>query len=99
MKTRNWWDDASESSLEAESKNQVMKAFATAEKKKKATWKELFHDVYHDLPNHLRLVYLRNQKKKFIIDVNFFFFRKQMSDMENHLQKFGKHYPLAQYKN
>lgn len=57
MKARSWWDDASETSLEADSKNEVLKAFATAEKKKKATWKELFNDVYHDLPNHLRLVY------------------------------------------
>lgn len=78
MKTRNWWDDSRESSLEAESKNEVLKTFAAAEKKKKATWKELFHDVYHDVPHHLK---------------------KQMSELENHLQKYGKHYPLTQYKN
>ena len=31
----------------------VMEAFANAEKTKKPNWKEMFTDVYDDVPDHL----------------------------------------------
>ena len=33
---------------------QVMTAFAKAEKKLKPRWQEMFTDVYHDVPPHLK---------------------------------------------
>ncbi len=35
-------------------KRQVMTAFARAEKKLKPNWKEIFTDVYHEMPTHIR---------------------------------------------
>lgn len=35
-------------------KRQVMTAFARAEKKLKPNWKEIFTDVYHEMPSHIR---------------------------------------------
>lgn len=30
-----------------------MEIFATASKKKKPNWKEMFNDVYYEIPDHL----------------------------------------------
>ena len=35
-------------------KRKVMTAFARAEKKLKPNWKEVFTDVYHEMPSHIR---------------------------------------------
>lgn len=39
----------------------MLQAFARAEKKLKPNWKELFKDVYADMPQHLRWVSLVSQ--------------------------------------
>lgn len=43
-------------------KRQVMTAFARAEKKLKPNWKEIFTDVYDEMPSHIR--YVANFKNK-----------------------------------
>lgn len=37
-----------------ECKKNVMTNFAAAEKKLKPNWKEMFHDVYQDMPKNIK---------------------------------------------
>ena len=43
-----------EKDWKASSRKQVMEAFAKAEKTPKPNWKEMFTDVYDDVPPHLQ---------------------------------------------
>lgn len=45
FKEKEWKEDC---------KRQVMTAFARAEKRLKPNWKELFTDVYHEMPSHIQ---------------------------------------------
>ena len=51
---RGIWSEAQEKEWKASSRKQVMEAFAKAEKTPKPNWKEMFTDVYHDVPEHLQ---------------------------------------------
>ncbi|KAF6205092.1 hypothetical protein GE061_019259 [Apolygus lucorum] len=48
------WDASAQEDFEKEVKSQVLESFARAEKVKKPVWSEMFTDVYHDMPKHLR---------------------------------------------
>ncbi|XP_065559795.1 2-oxoisovalerate dehydrogenase subunit alpha, mitochondrial-like [Artemia franciscana] len=52
--SKGWWDDAKEKAWKEQNKKEVLQAFARAEKKLKPNWTELFKDVYHEMPQHLR---------------------------------------------
>uniref|UniRef100_T1IQP4 2-oxoisovalerate dehydrogenase subunit alpha n=1 Tax=Strigamia maritima TaxID=126957 RepID=T1IQP4_STRMM len=54
MKKQNLWDDDKEKAWKDESKKQVMKSFAKAEKLKKPAPELLFTDVYDELTPHLQ---------------------------------------------
>ncbi|EFX84437.1 hypothetical protein DAPPUDRAFT_301077 [Daphnia pulex] len=54
MLSKGWWGDAQEKEWKEDCKRQVMTAFARAEKKLKPNWKEIFTDVYHEMPSHIR---------------------------------------------
>lgn len=51
-----YWNSDEESKLEITTKSEVLKAFAGAEKKLKPHWKEMFADVYHEMPDHIKWV-------------------------------------------
>ncbi|MCL4138533.1 UNVERIFIED_CONTAM: hypothetical protein GTU68_037079 [Idotea baltica] len=54
MVSKGWWDEAQEKKWKDDCKKQVMQAFAKAEKKLKPNWKELFKDVYSEIPSHIQ---------------------------------------------
>ncbi|KZS13846.1 2-oxoisovalerate dehydrogenase subunit alpha [Daphnia magna] len=53
MLSKGWWGDVQEKEWKEDCKRQVMTAFARAEKKLKPNWKEIFTDVYHEMPSHI----------------------------------------------
>merc|ERR1712241_986517 len=48
------WSETQEKEWKNESKKRVLEAFARAEKRLKPNWQEMFTDVYHDVPPHLK---------------------------------------------
>lgn len=57
METKGWWDDVQEEKWKRDARLQVMQAFARAEKSIKPAVKEMFLDVYHEMPQHLNEQY------------------------------------------
>jgi len=70
------WSEAQEKEWKNESKKKVLEAFARAEKKQKPNWKEMFTEVYDEMPKDLR---------------------KQMEEMEKHVELYKDQYPLKNY--
>ena len=56
--------------------SQVLEAFARAEKRLKPNWKEMFTEVYDEMPVDLK---------------------KQMNEMEKHVNLYKDQYPLKNY--
>ncbi|XP_018016480.1 2-oxoisovalerate dehydrogenase subunit alpha, mitochondrial-like [Hyalella azteca] len=54
MADRGYWDDARDKRWKEDCQKQVMQAFAAAERRVKPDWRELFSDVYADMPASLR---------------------------------------------
>ncbi|KAK6631727.1 hypothetical protein RUM43_013791 [Polyplax serrata] len=54
LEIRDWWNDTKDKEWRQDVKKKVLKAFNDAEKVKKPQWKELFQDVYHDMPTHIK---------------------------------------------
>lgn len=54
MERKGWWDDSQEKEWKDSTRKQVLKAFGEAENRPKPNWKEMFSDVYKDMPPHLR---------------------------------------------
>ncbi|XP_023727357.1 2-oxoisovalerate dehydrogenase subunit alpha, mitochondrial isoform X2 [Cryptotermes secundus] len=50
---KGWWDDAKERSWKEETRKMVVNSLTRAEKVLKPDWKEMFHDVYYDMPAQL----------------------------------------------
>jgi len=57
LENKEWWDQDQEKDWKKEARLQVMKAFSDAEKALKPSIKELFYDVYQELPKHLEEQY------------------------------------------
>lgn len=57
MQHKGWWNDENEKAWKDDSKKQVMSAFMNAEKKPKPNYAELFKDVYHEMPPHIKEQY------------------------------------------
>merc|ERR1712150_336411 len=53
LQKKGLWSEEKEKEWKQTSRKQVMEAFANAEKTKKPNWKEMFTDVYDDVPDHL----------------------------------------------
>ena len=53
MVSKEWWDDEQEEKWERDARLQVMEASGRAEKAVKPPMKDLFTDVYHEMPRHL----------------------------------------------
>lgn len=54
LKSINLWCEQREQKLSESMKKSVLLAFSDAEKELKPHWKELFTDVYHTMPKHIR---------------------------------------------
>lgn len=78
MEDRNWWNDKEEKMWREETKKQVLDALVEAESKRKGNVKEMFSDVYDELPTSLQ---------------------EQYKSLIDHLEEYGKHYPLSNYKD
>jgi len=72
------WSETQEKEWKNESKKKVLEAFARAEKRLKPNWKEMFTEVYDEIPQDLK---------------------KQMEDMEKHVNLYKDQYPLKNYAN
>lgn len=54
MIKKGWFNETEENDYVKSVKKQVLKEIQASEKKPKPEWKEMFTDVYDDLPDHLR---------------------------------------------
>jgi len=96
------WCNNKEQQLIDSTRKEILSAFSEAEKKSKPHWKELFTDVYKDMPGHIKYIDIQIITNKIcsvlhIIIFNFICFRKQMNLMEKHLEEFKEHYPLSSF--
>ncbi|XP_043477994.1 2-oxoisovalerate dehydrogenase subunit alpha, mitochondrial [Leptopilina heterotoma] len=48
------WNEAEEANLIKSKREETLSVFTEAEKKPKPSWKELFTDVYHEMPSHIK---------------------------------------------
>ncbi|XP_054271221.1 2-oxoisovalerate dehydrogenase subunit alpha, mitochondrial-like [Macrosteles quadrilineatus] len=67
LEARNLWDSEQEQQFVAASKKQVLETFISSEKKLKPEWKEMFTDVYHEMPKHIakQMEYMDNHLKTY----------------------------------
>lgn len=77
MTKKGWFNEEAENDYVKSVRKQVMAQLQQSEKKPKPDWREMFHDVYDDLPDNLK---------------------KQMKEMEDHVQKYKDHYPIKNFK-
>jgi len=70
------WSENQEKEWKNESKKKVLEAFARAEKRLKPNWKEMFTEVYDEVPQDLK---------------------RQMDEMEKHVNLYKDQYPLKNY--
>lgn len=54
MERKGWWSESQDKAWKESTRKQVLKAFGDAEKRPKPSWKEMFNDVYKDVPSHLK---------------------------------------------
>ncbi|KAL4092117.1 hypothetical protein QTP88_026678 [Uroleucon formosanum] len=53
LEKNNLWNDQNEVDYANETKKQLMQSFTIASKKNKPNWREMFNDVYHEIPDNL----------------------------------------------
>lgn len=54
MVTRGWWNDADEEAYVKTLRKQILSQISISEQKLKPDWREMFNDVYDELPKHLQ---------------------------------------------
>lgn len=54
MAARGWWNEIEENAFTKDVRKQILGQLGSSEKKPKPDWREMFYDVYHDLPEHLQ---------------------------------------------
>lgn len=57
MKNKGWWNEQEENDHVKAIRKQVLTQISLSEKKPKADWREMFQNVYNDIPAHLKYVY------------------------------------------
>lgn len=58
LKHRGWWNEQEETAYMQDVRKEVLKQINESERKPKPNWREMFNDVYNDMPVHLRWVYI-----------------------------------------
>jgi len=53
LEKQNLWNEQNEIEYANKTKKEIMSIFTTASKKKKPNWREMFNDVYNEIPDHL----------------------------------------------
>lgn len=51
---KGWWNEQEESDYVKQIRKQVLSQIALSEKKLKPDWREMFHDVYYEMPKDLK---------------------------------------------
>lgn len=54
IKHRGWWNEEEENVYVKQIRKQILSQISLSEKKLKPDWRELFNDVYYDMPIHLK---------------------------------------------
>lgn len=54
MKKKGWFNEDEENAFVKDVRKQVLKQISVSEKKLKPNWREMFQDVYHEMPEHLK---------------------------------------------
>lgn len=54
MRKKGWWNDQDEKDFVKSIRKQVLTQISASEKKLKADWREMFNDVYEEMPTHLK---------------------------------------------
>lgn len=54
MLKKGWWSEEEETTYVKSIRKQILSQISLSEKKPKPDWREMFHDVYHDMPQHLK---------------------------------------------
>ncbi|RVE43647.1 hypothetical protein evm_011687 [Chilo suppressalis] len=54
LERKGYWDAGSDEALQKEARDLVVKTMQQAEKKQLPPWKEMFEDVYHDMPPRIQ---------------------------------------------
>jgi 2-oxoisovalerate dehydrogenase E1 component alpha subunit len=75
---KGWFNESEENDFVKNIRKKIMNQNQLSEKKLKPDWREIFYDVYDDLPLNLR---------------------KQLNEMEAHVKKYEKNYPLKSFKS
>jgi len=76
LESKGLWSEEKEKEWKNTSRTNVMQAFARAEKKLKPNWKEMFTEVYDEMPEDLK---------------------RQMKEMEEHVELYKDEYPVKNY--
>ncbi|XP_065217668.1 2-oxoisovalerate dehydrogenase subunit alpha, mitochondrial [Planococcus citri] len=67
LQDNNWWNEELENAYKSDIKKRVLSSMAMAEKKKKPNWKEMFNDVYNEMPENLKeqMKYMEDHLSKY----------------------------------
>lgn len=75
---KGWFNEEAESEFVKKLRKEIMAQNQVSEKKPKPDWREMFYDVYDEMPLSLR---------------------KQLKEMEEHVEMHKDHYPLKNFKS
>jgi len=77
LKAQGLWDDAKQTALEQEARDGIIAAFKVGETRKRGALKEMFNDIYTDLPWHLeeQWQFLEKHVREYAADYNLNKFR------------------------
>lgn len=54
MESKYWWNQDMENAWISDAKKQVLNTMKESEKTLKPNWREMFTDVYYDMPDHIQ---------------------------------------------
>lgn len=59
IKASGWWNEEEETAFVKSVRKQVLSQISLSEKKLKPDWREMFHDVYYEIPQNLKWVLIQ----------------------------------------
>lgn len=102
MAKRGWWKEEDEERYVKGIRKEILKQISLCEKMPKPSWREMFTDVYEELPPHLKYtfsIFFPSILKQFRSLSPLNHFREQMNELDQHLAEYGQHYPLKDFKS
>lgn len=58
LNNRGWWNEDEENNFVKQTRKQILSQINLSEKKLKPDWREMFSDVYYEMPNNLKLAFI-----------------------------------------